>query len=194
MKVTSRLAKFLQNLRDQFQNPYYWQKKYFSLVENLTLPALEINNLEIVHINKAAKELLKISSFSNNLYVNEIFEGYIVLENDKNSPFDLQLKSNKEIYRASVYILFSARNYIITLSHSKDRKLENLNESALINGDETYLEIFNSFPDSIYLHDIETNKLIDVNQTVVDRYGYTKEELLNLQIEDFIHKKKPMNC
>jgi PAS domain S-box-containing protein len=40
----------------------------------------------------------------------------------------------------------------------------------------TYLEIFNSVNDSIYIHDIDTGAILDVNQTMLEKFGYSLEE------------------
>ena len=40
---------------------------------------------------------------------------------------------------------------------------------------ESYRTIFDLSTDSIFIHDIKTGKIIDVNETTLKKFGYTKE-------------------
>ncbi len=53
-----------------------------------------------------------------------------------------------------------------------------------------YRTIFNSSTDAIFIHDIETGKIIDANEKVLDMFGYTVEEIKKLDIAD-ISEKSP---
>jgi len=56
---------------------------------------------------------------------------------------------------------------------------------ALEESEERYREIYNDTSDAIFIHDVETGEIIDVNQAVTEIYGYTIEEAKNLTVEDF---------
>ncbi|MFO1424843.1 MAG: PAS domain S-box protein [Candidatus Competibacteraceae bacterium] len=56
-------------------------------------------------------------------------------------------------------------------------------ENALQLSEITYREIFNSVNDTIWIHDIETFSFLDVNNTVVEMFGYSVEEALGLSVE-----------
>lgn len=47
-----------------------------------------------------------------------------------------------------------------------------------------YRAIYNAPSDAIFIHDGKTGEILDVNQTMLDIYGYTKEEALQLTIGD----------
>lgn len=51
------------------------------------------------------------------------------------------------------------------------------NETTLTAAERTFRDIFNYSSDLIYIHD-ENGVFIDVNQTVLDKYGYPKEEII----------------
>ncbi|HYW94443.1 MAG TPA: PAS domain S-box protein, partial [Bacteroidales bacterium] len=51
-----------------------------------------------------------------------------------------------------------------------------------------YEAVFNSVNDGIFLHDINDFTLIDVNDTVVQMYGYNKKEIKRLKISDLSDK------
>lgn len=47
-----------------------------------------------------------------------------------------------------------------------------------------YNDLFNGGSNFNFIIDRETNKFVNVNQVAIDKYGYTKEEFLNLRVED----------
>jgi len=46
-------------------------------------------------------------------------------------------------------------------------------EDALMQSAATYREIFNTVNDTIWIHDIDTFKFIDVNDHVTEMFGYS---------------------
>ncbi len=54
-------------------------------------------------------------------------------------------------------------------------------EKALREGERNYLELFNATGDAIFVHDAATGAILDVNQTALDVYGYSREEVLRLR-------------
>jgi PAS domain S-box-containing protein len=77
--------------------------------------------------------------------------------------------------RSSVKFVLIVRN----MTHQKHTE-DNLKKS-----DTTYRELFDSSINAIFVHDLETGKLTDVNQSVFDIYGYTKEEILETPFKAF---------
>lgn len=57
---------------------------------------------------------------------------------------------------------------------------------AIQQAETSYREIFENATDAIYIHEIETGKLIEVNNRACEITGYSKEELLNSNPQDFI--------
>jgi PAS domain S-box-containing protein len=55
--------------------------------------------------------------------------------------------------------------------------------TALSSGEERYRYLFDANPRPMWLRDIETRRLIDVNQAAVALYGYTREEFANMPPE-----------
>ncbi len=58
-------------------------------------------------------------------------------------------------------------------------------EQALRASEQNYREIFNATSDAIMVHDAATGAILDVNQTTLNMFGYSREELLSLAGEDF---------
>ncbi|HMA82734.1 MAG TPA: PAS domain S-box protein, partial [Candidatus Thermoplasmatota archaeon] len=64
-------------------------------------------------------------------------------------------------------------------------------EEKMKRSEESYRMVFNSSTDSIFLHDLPSGKIIDVNQTALDKFGYTKQEILKLSPGDLSTNKPP---
>jgi PAS domain S-box-containing protein len=62
------------------------------------------------------------------------------------------------------------------------RKESDLN---LYKSEQTYLEIYNSSTDAIFIHDAETGQVVDVNQAMLDMYEVSYDEALKSSAKDF---------
>jgi PAS domain S-box-containing protein len=58
-------------------------------------------------------------------------------------------------------------------------------EQALRASEQNYREIFNATSDAVLVHDAATGAILDVNQTTLNMFGYSREELLALAGEVF---------
>jgi two-component system, LuxR family, sensor kinase FixL len=68
--------------------------------------------------------------------------------------------------------------------HRKAREAE-------LRSQQNYREIFDASNDAIVLHDAQTGRILDVNQTTVDMFGYTREEVTARSIQDFSQGEPP---
>ncbi|MGB7060939.1 MAG: PAS domain S-box protein [Candidatus Zixiibacteriota bacterium] len=73
-------------------------------------------------------------------------------------------------------IMFSI--YALSVISERKRAEEELRES-----EEKYSNLFQHSYDPVFIHDLE-GKIIDVNQKVLDLFGYTKDQILSLRIPD----------
>jgi PAS domain S-box-containing protein len=64
-------------------------------------------------------------------------------------------------------------------------------EAALGRSEMRYREIFNATGDAIFIHDTGSGAIVDVNSTMLDLYGYTREEALKLQVGDLSASDPP---
>lgn len=58
-------------------------------------------------------------------------------------------------------------------------------------GEERYREIYNAPSDAIFMHDADTGKILDVNQGMLDMFGYTYEEALQVDIGRLSSREAP---
>ena len=56
-------------------------------------------------------------------------------------------------------------------------------EDALSESEDRFRTIFDSVNDAVFIHDIETGAILNVNNTACDMYGYTREELRRLDVQ-----------
>jgi PAS domain S-box-containing protein len=56
-------------------------------------------------------------------------------------------------------------------------------EESLKHSERTYREIFDSFTDALFIHDIDTGAILDVNDSMLTKFGYKREELSDLTVE-----------
>ena len=82
-------------------------------------------------------------------------------------------------------------NRIIEQEQSEARLKESWNASR--NSVMTYQDIFNAVNDAIFVHDFNDGKILDVNQKMLEMYGYTKEEVFQLDIESLSEGVPPFS-
>lgn len=56
--------------------------------------------------------------------------------------------------------------------------------AALQENEECFRSIFNATNDALFIHDLKTGKIVDVNQKVKEMYGFSREEALRFDIGD----------
>ncbi|MGB9588145.1 MAG: PAS domain S-box protein, partial [Armatimonadota bacterium] len=66
-----------------------------------------------------------------------------------------------------------------------------LAEEARLASEANYRAIFNAANDAIFVHDPETGDVLDVNQKVVEMYGYFPDEVRGLTIQDISSGEPP---
>ncbi len=62
---------------------------------------------------------------------------------------------------------------------------------TLQENERNYREVYNATSDAIFIHDPEDWSILDVNRTTTEMYGYTRQELLNLSINDLSSGRPP---
>jgi diguanylate cyclase (GGDEF)-like protein/PAS domain S-box-containing protein len=73
----------------------------------------------------------------------------------------------------------------------RDITKHRLAQKSLEMSEKNYREIFNAANDAIFVHDITTGDIMDVNQKMCEMYGYTPEEVCCLKVGDLSQGKPP---
>jgi len=68
-----------------------------------------------------------------------------------------------------------------TFDHMADQLA--VRERALIESEKNYREIFNASKDAIFVHDAESGNIVEMNKTVEEMFGYSREELLHQTVQ-----------
>ena len=66
-----------------------------------------------------------------------------------------------------------------------------LGEQARIVSEKNYQQIFNASKDAIILHDKETGRILEANDAVKDMYGYSRDEMIGLTMDDISFEGSP---
>jgi len=73
---------------------------------------------------------------------------------------------------------------VYIVPEGRDVTAKKQSENSLIESERNYREIYNASSDAIIIHDAKTGKIIDVNQTMLEMFGYTHQEALQLEVGD----------
>ena len=71
------------------------------------------------------------------------------------------------------------------LGEAEERNRRQKAEEELRRHERNYREIFDTTHDAIFVHDTVTGEVLDVNQTMLDMFGYTREDLSGLMAKAF---------
>ena len=122
-------------------------------------------------------------------------------QDQKANAFVLNLDKNKvqntELYNirkdgttfwtsARVYLLSNDKSgpvWIVVLQDITDKKKY---EEKLIQSEASYKAMFENNPHPMWVYDTETLCFLSVNNTAIEKYGYTSEEFLSMTIHDII--------
>jgi len=103
-------------------------------------------------------------------------ELHILLKNIK--------RYNQSITKDEIGIMSIAFERMISSIMKRTKEKEKA-ELALVKSERNYREIFNASSDAIFIRDEKTGRIIDVNEPMLKMYGYKKEEVLGLNVENF---------
>ncbi|HYA85913.1 MAG TPA: PAS domain S-box protein, partial [Nitrospirota bacterium] len=64
-------------------------------------------------------------------------------------------------------------------------------EQALVESERNYRDIFNSTTDAIFVHDVESGNILEINKTVEELYGYSQEDILHRTVQELSSGTSP---
>ncbi len=103
------------------------------------------------------------------------------------------VQSGRELLSVEIFTLFTSLLFFLgvllmsRMFHSVAREHMALQES-----ERNYHEIFNATNEAIFLHDADTGRILDVNDTTASLFGYdSKEEILALKTGDLSANESP---
>jgi PAS domain S-box-containing protein len=116
--------------------------------------------------------------------------GILYLENNlANDTFTPERIEILELLAGQAAIaLENATLYRQAQKEIEERKIA---EAALRESEQRFQTIYNSVNDAIFVHDLDTGKIIGVNNTMCTMYGYTRDEALRLEVKDISSGEPP---
>ncbi len=102
---------------------------------------------------------------------------------------DIELLTRIQMFKGWTFVIATALIiYFLLLREITKIKLA---EKKIHTSEENYREIFNATKDAILIYDPHTYNINDVNLSMLDLFGYTYKEALQLNIGDLILRKGP---
>ena len=81
-------------------------------------------------------------------------------------------------------------NIIVTAANKLSGEIAEQTRTLREN-ERNYREIYNATSDAIFIHDVSDGSIIDVNQAMLDMYGYSREEAMALRLADLSQEVSP---
>ncbi len=81
-------------------------------------------------------------------------------------------------------------NTIVTAANKLSEEIAERTRTLREN-ERNYREIYNATSDAIFIHDAADGSIVDVNQTMLDMYGYSRQEAMALQVGELSQGKSP---
>ncbi len=111
-------------------------------------------------------------------------EGSIINGRPK-SGIHLSVRRMAEIGVILLLLVLLATTLLVLLV-VRHRSAQRLAES-----ERNYREIFNATDEAIFIHDMPSGRVLDVNRTMLDMYGFSREEVLSLSPDELSEGRPP---
>lgn len=195
--VIRAINKLIRALKSSHLETHKSDTRFRSFIQNAGDPILIFdNNLRVVELNDAVEVLLgytkaELLGKKVNEYVVDYFdiseEQHIQLIRSKKSAIVERKLKKKDGTFALVEVNSTEQpgeGFIAIIRDISERKNT---EKALQESDEKYRYLFKNSPAYIIIWDLETLQIKEVNQAVVDRYGYSEDEWKHMNVFKYRH-------
>jgi PAS domain S-box-containing protein len=108
------------------------------------------------------------------------FQDYRFLSNNHSDMAFFTMLPLFEVAWNVFFILLNSQRTYDDLDTAMEEKIKA--DEAVIAANADYREIFDNANDAIFIDDIKTGSMIDVNKKMIEMYGYSREEILQINI------------
>lgn len=198
---------FLYSKRERNIYKYLWQAQeefkttLYSIGDGVIITDMEGN---VTLMNKEAEEL---TGWKEAEAVNRKLEEIFLIINEysrdfQENPVDLVFRKGTVVGMANHSLLISKSGAEIPIADSaapikdesggtigvvlifRDQTIERKREAELVESEEKYYRMFADSPQPMWIYDLETLAFLEVNESAVIHYGYSREEFLKMTIKD----------
>lgn len=188
------LVKKINNLNSTEKKLIELEKNYLDFIDFAGDAVLILDfNTKIVDLNQSAcllfgysrEQLLKMQ-------LTELFfsdEAYQIVDKNKSRLIYGKVKRNDgKLLDTEItnWAMDENQSFAIIRDVTERKK----REAAIKESEEKYRHLFNHNPADIIVWDIETLEVLEVNNAVLDKYGYIKSEWEKMTILDYRHKEQ----
>ena len=166
-----------------------WFIFYLIIHKILGVPLKKLkNDIELINMENLENIKLTIHSKKNNEF--KMLEG----------AFNLMIRnlngSRQEIIEINQNLEKTIKERTIELKATNDQLwLENkerlMAEEKAKRSESNYRGLFDNSTDAIFVHDVDTGFILNCNKTMLEMYGYVKEEIINTTIDKFSAGEAP---
>jgi len=110
---------------------------------------------------------------------------------NEGKPIEVEEELNGRFYTTTKFPIIRQGKPPRLAGFTMDITEAKLAEKALRESEERFRTIFNGVSDAIFVQDLTTGAIIEVNQRMSDMYGYSREEALRLSIGALSAGKRP---
>ena len=141
---------------------------------------IENEYVYIPSVKKMPKEGSEVKNFLQNSGVNSLIIIQILLEGFPVAMLEFRsVHISDKKSETDFNLLKMAGQIFINALHRKNALI------SLMKSEQNYREIFNATSEPIFIHDIETGKIIDTNRATIETFGYTYDEVIGSKAGDF---------
>ncbi|MFO8077481.1 MAG: PAS domain S-box protein, partial [Thermoplasmatota archaeon] len=172
-----------------------------TVFNNLQDPVVVFDiNKRLIELNKSAEDIFGLNGKE---YIGknagELFHEYpdiIHSFQQGRSQVSFEIKTNKgspryfDVTHSKVIGKNQIPGYVLSFRDITERKKAT---NALVESEKQFHGIFEGVNDAVFLHEIETGKIVNANQKATEMYGYSKEELMKMSIVDLTADDQPLD-
>jgi len=179
------------------------EKQYESTLNSLGFPLQVVDeNLDIVLVNNALTKWLETLNLNPDIIGKNLFDAFPFLPEGVKDEYQQVISVGRTLTTIEVNII---NDYPITTETRKIPIVENGNvvriitvirdiseqkktEQELREIAERYSNLFLHSNDAVFLHNLH-GKILDANERAIEIFGYSKEEILNMNLLDFVSEE-----
>ncbi|NPE09036.1 MAG: PAS domain S-box protein [Asgard group archaeon] len=175
------------------------EKQYESTINSLGVPLHVVDeNLEIVLINNALTKWLEELNVKTDIIGKKIFDAFPFLSENVREEYQQVMSTCRPLSSIETNVLnnhpiitevrkipvIENGGVVRTITVIRDITEEKKTEQELREIAEQYSNLFHKSNDAVFLHDLQGN-ILNVNVRTTEIFGYSKEEILNMNLLDF---------